>query len=185
MYGMVNEGIRTYILREFDEQTWQKICKSAGLNQFDFEKMTSYDDGVTYELVGAICDHTGLEAAEVLKIFGEYWVEFAGASNFGHLMRMAGDSFLDRVRGLDDMHERILLSMPHLTPPSFELEETDKSAEGQYILRYFSEREGLAHMVIGLLHGLAQETGDRIEVNHITPKSETSDHDVFQISLIK
>ncbi len=182
MYGMVNEGIKTFIVSNHDDQTWHSICERAGIGHTDFERMSSYDDEVTYKLVGAICDHTGLEADEVLRVFGNYWIEFAGGSNFGNLMRLAGNTFLERLDGLDDMHDRILVSMPHLKPPSFELEPTEQ--EGVHRLHYYSPREGLTAMVIGLLHGLAADTGEEISVHHAMSRAEGADHDVFEIRLL-
>lgn len=181
MYGMVNEGIRTFIVNAHDEGTWASICRAANIDQQSFERMASYDDAVTYKLVGAICEHTGRRPQDVLEIFGKYWINFAGGSNFGELMRLAGRNFVERVQGLDDMHDRILLSMPHLKPPSFEIE---AAGNATYLLRYYSDRAGLAPMVIGLLHGLAADTDERIEVHHLRSKSDTLDHDVFEIRLL-
>lgn len=181
MYGMVNEGIRSFIEKNHGPETWTAICKKAGLERAEFERMSSYDDSVTYDLVGAICEHTELQAEEVLKVFGEYWIEFVSDSNFGNLLRLAGNTFVERVNGLDDMHERILLAMPHLKPPSFELEQV---GENSYHLFYYSDRAGLVPMVVGLLYGLAAKSGEKIEVTYITPKSPTSDHDVFEVTLL-
>ena len=178
MYGMVNEGIHTFIKTNYGDDAWKEICSKAGLNRSEFERMASYDDAITYSLVGAIVEQTGLSQEEVLKVFGSYWIEFVSQSNFGRLLRVAGDNFVDRINGLDDMHDRILLSMPHLKPPSFELEET---GENTYKLHYYSEREGLCPMVMGLLYGLAQDTGEQIEVEHLPPTPETTDHEVFKI----
>jgi hypothetical protein len=181
MYGMVNEGIRTFILDNHGSEAWRTICAKAGVEELEFERMSSYDDTITYNLVGAICDYTGLAARDVLCVFGKYWIEFAGASTFGTLMRLSGKSFVDQLKGLDDMHDRILLSMPHLKPPSFEVDQVSKDT---CLLHYYSDRDGLAPMVEGLLHGLAAKTGERIEVRQVTPKSDTSDHDVFEIRLL-
>ena len=181
MYGMVNEGIRTFVVNNYDEATWRKICADAGLEQTEFERMENYRDATTYQLVGAVCAHTGLSAAEVLETFGEYWVEFANASPFANLMRLAGETFADRVRGLDDMHERIQLSMPHLKPPTFDIEE---AGDGVWRVRYYSEREGLAPMAIGLLYGLAADTGEKIAVAHVAGKSDDLDHELFEVTLI-
>lgn len=180
MYGMVNEGVRTFILSNHGQDTWAAICASAGVDTTEFDRMISYDDAVTYGLVGAICDHTGLDAAEVLEIFGRYWIEFAGASTYGNLMKLAGRSFVEKLENLDDMHERIQATMPHLRPPSFELSQTGDTS---YLLDYHSSRDGLNHMVIGLLHGLAAETGEKIDVKQVRSKAETSDFDSFEIIL--
>lgn len=181
MYGMVNEGIRSFIEKNHGPETWLAICEKAGLERFEFERMSSYDDAVTYNLVGAICEHTGMSAEDVLKVFGTYWVEFVSDSNFGSLLRLAGNTFVERVNGLDDMHDRILMAMPHLKPPSFELEPMGGDT---YHLSYYSDRESLVPMVIGLLHGLAAETGEKISVTHITPKTATFDHDLFEVKLL-
>ncbi len=181
MYGMVNEGIREFIVKNHDEATWKTICERAGVSCDSFERMESYDDKITYDLVGAIVSHTGLTVHEVLEVFGAYWVDFAGHSTFGNLMQFAGDTFLKRLEGLDDMHARIQLSMPHLKPPSFELEEL---GEQRYLLHYYSQRDGLEPMVIGLLHGLAKETGQQITVRQITDTPDATDHGVFEITLL-
>lgn len=181
MYGMVNEGIRTFILKHHGEEAWQAVCKRASVSNQQFDGMTSYDDSITYRLVGAICEHTGLSVDEVMTEFGSYWVDYAGGSEFGNLMKLAGDNFLERLDGLDAMHARIQLSMPNLKPPSFKTEEvTDRT----YLLHYFSHRTGLDSMVLGLLHGLADETGAKIQVRQVAEKSDTIDHSVFEIVLL-
>lgn len=181
MYGMVNEGIRQFIEENHGEAAWKSICKKASVDITQFERMASYDDKLTYDLVGAISDHTDLPAEDVLNVFGDYWVSYAKASAFGNLLQLSGKTFVERIEGLDDMHDRILISMPHLKPPSFEIEEI---GENTYHLHYYSEREGLAPMVVGLLHGLAKDTGETISVEHVTRKSDASDHDVFEVTLI-
>ncbi len=180
MYGMVNEGVHALVASIYGEQAWEEICTRAGLQRAKFELMSTYEDEVTYDLVDAICAKTGLAPEEVLETFGKYWIKYAGASAYGSLMRLSGRTFIERIMGLDDMHERILLSMPHLKPPSFDLEEVES---GIFHLHYFSVREGLAPMVIGLLHGLASETGETVEVRIIERKGASSDHDVFEIRL--
>ena len=39
MYGMVNEGIRAYILENAGEETWNHIAAKAGLEMREFETM--------------------------------------------------------------------------------------------------------------------------------------------------
>lgn len=178
MYGMVNEGIHTFIVSNFGDEAWQSICAHADIKVTQFDRLGDYDDSVTYSLVGAVAEHTKLPAEKVLNVFGEYWVDFAGHSGFGNLLKLSGPNFVERVRNLDDMHERILMTMPNLKPPSFELEEI---GENTYELSYYSTRPGLAPMVIGLLHGLAAETQEEITVEHTKARAVQSDPDVFRI----
>ncbi|MEO1662176.1 MAG: heme NO-binding domain-containing protein [Pseudomonadota bacterium] len=180
MYGMVNEGIRTFIEDNFGAEAWRSICDDAEIEMTQFDRLGSYDDSVTYSLVGAVAKHTKLTPEKVLNVFGEYWVDYAGQSGLGNLLKLSGNSFVERVKNLDDMHERILMTMPNLKPPSFELEEVEKDT---FDLYYYSDRPGLGAMVIGLLHGLADQTGDKITVEHTQERSAQSDPDVFRIVL--
>ena len=180
MYGMVNEGIRTFVERNFGVEAWNSICGDADIETTQFDRLGSYDDAVTYCLVDAIAKYTELPPENVLKVFGEYWVGYAGQSGFGNLLKISGKNFVERVQNLDDMHERILLTMPNLKPPSFELE---KVGEKTYDLSYYSTRLGLGSMVVGLLHGLAEQTGEEITVKQIQHRSVQSDPDIFRIVL--
>ncbi len=182
MYGMVNEGLRIFVEKEHGSDMWREVCDMAGVEATKFERMTSYHDAVTYALVGAVCQKTGKSADEVLQPFGSYWVDFAGQSNFGTFLRLAGNTFVERIKGLDDMHDSILLSMPHLKPPSFEIAEIGADT---YELSYYSEREGLSPMVIGLLYGLAAETKEKIKVEQTVQKAAVSDPDVFEVTLLR
>ena len=182
MYGMVNEGIHTFIQTNFGNDAWHSICQDADIDLTQFDRMASYDDAITYNLVGAVAKHTDLPPEKVLNVFGEYWVDFAGKSGFGNLLKLSGDSFIERVQNLDDMHERILMTMPELKPPSFEIEQI---ASDIYELNYYSTRPGLAPMVIGLLKGLAEKTGETIKVELTHAREDQDDPDVFRIEVVK
>ena len=178
MYGMVNDAVRTFIVTNHGEDAWCKICDDAEVSTREFEQMLTYDDDITYRLVGAISAHLGADAAKVLEVFGQYWPEYAKGTAVGNMIKFGGASFIDTLQSLDEMHQRVKIAMPDLRPPSFELETTGDDA---YRLHYFSEREGLAPMVVGLLHGLAVQHAVLIEVQHVEHKNAAGGHDVFAI----
>lgn len=178
VYGLVNNGIRQFVVENHGEDAWREICADAGLSEDKFESMLSYEDAVTYDLVGAISRRLELSGSQVLEVFGKYWVDYAGSTSIGKVMEFQGESLIERLSGLDDLHERVRLAMPHLVPPSFEFEE---GADGVHMLHYFSEREGLQDMVIGLLHGMSEQTGEKISVRMIESRGSGADHDVFEI----
>lgn len=180
MYGLVNNGVRTFVLESHGEETWQDICAKAGTSHDEFETMTAYDDALTYSMVGAVSETLDLPSDKVLEVFGEYWVGYAKSTAIGRLIDQGGETLWDRIRGLDDMHERIQMTMPDLEPPSFDLEELD---DGSCHLHYYSKREGLAPMVIGLLHGLAEECGVSVDIQHLQSKADGMDHDVFGLRI--
>lgn len=181
MYGLVNNGVRNFVLENYGEDTWSEICAKASVDADEFETMAAYDDAVTYALVGAVSSTLDVPAEKVLEIFGDYWVGYAKSTAVGKLIDQGGDTLWERLRGLDDMHERIQMTMPDLAPPSFDLEDM---RDGTHRLHYFSERDGLAPMVVGLLHGLATECGVKIKVDHLSLRSEGADHDVFGLMIL-
>ncbi len=61
MYGLVNQAIEEFVLKNFDEATWENIKQKANYLQPGFISMESYDDAVTYNLVGA--------ASEILNYY--------------------------------------------------------------------------------------------------------------------
>lgn len=161
MYGMVNQGVRAFIVENFGQRDWSEICQSVGLSDDEFEAMATYPDAVTYDIVKTISSKYDMPASQVLEVFGAYWVDYSGQTAIGQLLRFGGNDLLERLDGLNELHERIKLSMPHLKPPSFDFVEL---AENVFSLRYFSDREGLESMVMGLVRGLSEQTGQAIEL---------------------
>lgn len=178
MYGLVNNGIETFVTENFGANIWADVCKSANTPTTAFDQAQVYDDALTFDLVAAISDHLGKSQDEVLEVFGSYWVGFARATPIGALMSFAGSSFLEVLDSLDDMHQRMMAAMPHLKPPSFELEHIEGN---HYRLHYYSVREGLAPMVVGLIHQLAATHGEEISLSQSRSRTDGADHDTFDM----
>lgn len=175
MYGLVNQAVEDLAVRVGGPELWSKIVERAGIDVPVFVAMSTYDDDVTYKLVEAASEVLGLSQAEVLEAFGEHWILYTGSQGYGPMMSAMGTTLPQFLGNLDAMHSRIALSMPALKPPSFACEEL---GEGRLLVRYWSERAGLAPMVTGLLKGLA----DRFDLDLTVTAQERSadaDHDSF------
>lgn len=182
MYGMVNQGIRAYIVENAGEDVWQDIVAEAGLDTSEFETMLAYDDSITYKLVGATSQVLGIAANRVLEAFGEYWIDFSASTAIGKLIAFNGETFVEQLDGLNEMHAKIKVSMPHLNPPSFEVEE---QLDGAFRIHYRSDRDGLQPMVIGLLKGLAQASGETVTIELHESRMDGADHDVFLVRMTR
>ncbi len=176
MYGLVNKAVRDLVCSSYGEDTWADIVKLAGLDIDSFVSMESYDDAVTYKLVGAASERLEITPAQVLEAFGEYWTKFTVSEGYGDLITKSGSSVEEFLGNLDNMHARVELSFPALRPPSFRLERTDDGL----MLHYMSDREGLAPMVIGLLRGLGTHFNEEVEVAQVKVRAEHG-HDVFHL----
>ena len=125
-----------------------------------------------------ISDKEKANPEAVYEAFGEYWTTYTAEAGYGELMRSAGKTLPEFLRNLDLLHTRVKMSFPHLVPPSFTV--TDETADS-LVLHYYSSRQGLAPLVVGLLRGLGDRFGVAVtvsqeRVDHPTP------HEVYHLS---
>jgi hypothetical protein len=178
MYGLVNKAIEQMICTQFGEETWEAIKERAGIDVDAFINMEGYPDEVTYQLVRAASSVLEISPAAVLEAFGAYWVTYTAAEGYGVLLDLAGATLPEFLRNLDHLHARVGLTFTHLQPPSFQcIDERDDSLQ----LHYYSSREGLAHLVIGLLKGLGHRFNTDVAITHTQARGDTANHDTFLV----
>jgi hypothetical protein len=180
MYGMVNRAFKDLISERFGETTWQEIRAKAGVEVDEFTSMSTYDDAITYDLAGAASEVLDTPIEELLRVFGHYWIEFAGKSSYAILLEQAGKTMGEVLGGLDEMHTRLALSFTELRPPSFRV----LSDDGETImLQYVSFRPALVPFVCGLVEGLADRLKVQVTVTHVEASSEDKPADLLRIQV--
>ena len=179
MYGLVNQAIEDLARQLGGEGLWARIKGRAGVDVEAFVGMEPYPDDVTYRLVQAAAAELEIPPAAVLEAFGRHWILYTGRSGYGALFETMGATMPEFLGNLDAMHARVTLSMPELRPPSFLCETL---YDGQLVLQYWSERDGLAPMVSGLLKGLAELFDLEASVTHTLDRAWGADHDEFLIT---
>jgi hypothetical protein len=178
MYGLVNQAIRDMICVNHGEEVWTRVRQAADVEVEQFEGMEPYPDDLTHRLVMAASVELQASPHDLLRAFGEFWVTYTAAADYGPLMDMAGSSLPEFLRNLDDLHARVGVNFPQLVPPSFDAEELER---GSMHLHYHSKRQGLAPMVIGLVEGLGDRFSTPVEVEQLACRTEGADHDVFAV----
>lgn len=178
MYGLVNQMVQDYVTTHHGAAVWAKVAVAANLDSVPFLLSAPYPDALTYTLVGATCAETGLPAHEVLVGIGHFFTGFAGSRGYDDLMRAAGGSFPTFLTNLDRLHSQLGNIFPELRPPSFRVSDATEDA---LRLHYYSTREGLAPMVIGLMHSLGDRFNLHIAVQHVVARGDDRDHDEFAI----
>lgn len=179
MYGLVNKAIEDLALSIGGEETWKRIKNEAGVDVLGFVSMDAYPDQMTYALVGAASKVLDMPAEEILRAFGRHWVLYTARQGYGPLLNSAGNSIGEFLANLDALHARVGLTMPDLRPPSFEVE----PAGDNFVVRYFSEREGLAPMVVGLLEGVGERFGYEVRVTQRAAR-DTGGYDEFMLEVL-
>jgi hypothetical protein len=178
MYGMVNQAVEQMLVRRFGETMWFQIREKAGVDEEVFISNESYPDELTYNLIGAAQACTGVAAGEILEWLGEFWILETAQRGYGHLMKSSGKTFAEFIHNLPNFHTRIVLMYPQLQPPKFKVVDVDAHT---LELHYYSERQGLAPFLLGLLKGLGKMFAVTLEITPTAQRSEVGDHDVFMI----
>jgi len=180
MYGLVNKAIEQMVCRDHGDAVWQAIKQEAGVQVEAFVSNASYDDDVTYRLVGAASKVLQAPAEQILAGFGEYWVLHTALESYGPLMRAHGKTAREFLLKLPVFHDRVQMIFPELRPPEFECTDvTDDSL----VLHYRTPRPaGLEPFVTGLLSGIGEMFGTPLTVQLLEDRSQGADHSVFQVS---
>lgn len=178
MYGLVNRAIEQLVVSLKGEAVWQQICERAGVGSEGFVAMCPYHDDVTFQLVGAVSEALAMSPEQVLQAFGEYWILYTADEGYGELMQAGGDTLREFLGNLNDMHGRIETVFPQMRLPRFYVHDV---GPGEYTLHYESERQGLAPMVVGLVHGLARRFKQPVDVRQLQCRTQGSRDDVFSI----
>lgn len=178
MYGLVNRAIHELIASNYDDATWERIRIGAGIEQDVFLSMETYPDEVTNSLVGAAAKELHVSPDEVLRRFGEFWIDYASRHGYRDLLRARGESLFGFIARLDELHSRLSLVFPRLRPPSFR---TEILSPTQMRLHYISEREGLAPFVVGLIHGVAKVFAHPVRIEHTKRRDQGHSHEEFLV----
>lgn len=178
MYGLVNKAIQDMVCDRFGEETWKEIKQKAEIAEEVFISMEGYPDDLTHKLVKAASVVLGLSSEEIMQAFGEFWVQYTAQEGYGEMMDMSGDTLPEFLENLDNLHARVGISFPKLTPPSFECSDMK---EDSLSLHYRSTREGLTPMIIGLVKGLGTRFDTEVDVTQIHSRDEGNDDDKFLV----
>jgi Haem-NO-binding len=179
MYGLINQGMHDLAVQIGGDELWREIKSRADVGLEAFVGMDTYPDDVTYRLVEAASAAIGISPTDVLRAFGKHWILYTARRGFGAIFDTMGRSLPTFLANLDTMHARLSLSMPEMRPPSFVCEQL---SDDRIRLEYWSERAGLAPMVVGLLEGLGEMYGVTVAVDQTVDRVDGADHDEFMIT---
>ncbi|MFQ6537331.1 MULTISPECIES: heme NO-binding domain-containing protein [Aphanothece] len=175
----MNRAIQQMVCTHHGEELWQRIKERADLADLDFfSTYQAYPDDVTHRLVAAASEELGLTPAEIMQAFGEYWITYTASEGYEQLLESTGETLPEFLDHLDTLHARAGLAFPELKPPSFRCQHgEDQSLD----LEYRSSRQGLAPMVVGLLHGLGRRFRTLVTVEQTAARAQGDQQDLFHI----
>ncbi|XP_033920695.1 guanylate cyclase soluble subunit beta-1 isoform X2 [Melopsittacus undulatus] len=181
MYGFVNHALELLVIRNYGPAVWEDIKKEAQLDEEgQFLVRIIYDDSKTYDLVAAASKVLNLNAGEILQMFGKMFFVFCQESGYDTILRVLGSNVREFLQNLDALHDHLATIYPGMRAPSFRCTDAEKGKG--LILHYYSEREGLQDIVIGIIKTVAQQIhGTEIDMKVIQQRNEECDHIQFLI----
>ncbi len=179
MYGLVNKAIEQMVCRDHGVATWHEIRARAGVLTEAFISTQGYPDDVTYRLVAAASAVLDAPAEQILLGFGEFWVLETALKSYGSMMRAGGRNVREFLIKLPQLHDRVTMVYPELSPPRFTCSDvTDTSLR----LHYSTARPaGLEPFVVGLIHGIGRMFSQPVEVRMTEDRNAGAAHSVFDV----
>jgi len=164
------------------QEAWERIKARAGIDVDVFISNEGYPDAITYQLVGAASEVLQLPADQILEAFGEHWVLKTAQAGYGGMMKSAGRTLPEFLMNLNNLHTRVSMIFPRLKPPRFECTEVTANS---LRMHHYTDRPGLAHFVVGLVHGLGKMFQTPATATLIESRTNGADHDVFVVAWVQ
>ncbi|EAQ96636.1 heme NO-binding domain-containing protein [Congregibacter litoralis] len=183
MYGLINSALQDMVVTHFGEEQWKKVHQRSGVAEDSYLTMRRYDDESTYQLAAAASEVLEAPIDTCMEMFGKHWVDAIAIKHYASLMDATGIDTVGFLHNLNSLHDRIASTFLDYVPPEFRVEDSDKDA-GKHFVHYYSERKGLTSFVTGLLGGLAEHFGDKLEIVAVSIDDDgEGTHSVFELSI--
>lgn len=180
MYGLLNRAIQELVETSFGRETWESVVRKVNHDSFGFIAMKKYPDELTYDLVGAVSEETGMAPEAVMEAFGEFWTVYTGHVGYKDIMSMMGPDPITFLGNLDGMHARVASIYTEMDPPKFVI----RPIEGnRYELEYHSHRPGLWPVVVGLVRGVGKLYDTTMDVRLVEAKTVPVGYDRFELTV--
>lgn len=186
MYGIVNKVISDYIITNHGIETWQAVKTDAAVEIENFVLNEIYPDEVTFSLLESTAKILDLSMRDLSLILGKHWVLGADLVNAKLYMCSGAPDLKTFLQLLPVLHSRVMLVYPKAKAPEFR---STVIADDVLVVDYFSERTGFEDYLEGLLMGLAEYYGERIDIkllgSHVSDHDAVRNHSVFEVRWAK
>ena len=174
----MNKALESFAESRMGAVRLESLKTRLGRKGLFFISVEAYPDAETYNLVNALAAEEGSSPERLLVDFGEYWLEYATKSEFGHLLGLMGNDFVCFFENINEIHAPINYCFPKLNPPAFQVE---KKGEREFLLHYTSNREGLAPMVVGFIKGTGKRFGHQPVITTVQQAQRGSGTTIFHV----
>ncbi len=163
MHGLINRSIQCFLRDTYGGEAWAAIAAAAELGFDNFEALLSYDFAQTDAVLTAAAAHLASPRDILLEDLGVYLVSHPNVQALRRLLRFGGETFVEFLHSLDELHDRARLAVPDLQMPVLELRD---HAGGAYTLLVRHDHPGFGHVMVGVLRAMADDYGALAFLEH-------------------
>jgi hypothetical protein len=178
---MLNRGLQGFVHDFYGSDRWEEACLAADLPFFSFESMLHYDDDLTSRLLETLSIVLDRSKSEILEDFGTYVVSHEDLVPIRRLLRFGGETFVDFLHSLDDVHARMKVAMPNLEVPKLSLE---VRGDDRFVVHYEFTKPGYGAVILGILRGMADDYGTLVTIEQISKSKGPLDREKMDIRLV-
>ncbi|CUJ87131.1 Heme NO binding protein [Ruegeria denitrificans] len=179
MHGLINRAIQSFVCATYGQSCWLYVTEMAELGFSEFEAMLVYDDCMTVQVLDALCADLKRPRAEILEDLGTYLVSHTKMEDLRRLLRFGGVTYVDFLHSLDDLSDRVRLSVSDLCLPALELIEVTPT---EYQLYCHPGLPGYPSVMVGILRAMADDYGALAMLSHDGREGEA---EVISIVLVE
>jgi hypothetical protein len=125
--------------------------------------MLTYDTAETLAVLDAAAARLAKPRAALLEDLGTYLVSHPNVDSLRRLLRFGGETFVEFLHSLDELHDRARLAVPDLDMPVLEIAD---QGGGCFTLAVASPRRASAMSSSGILRAMADEYGALVFLEH-------------------
>jgi len=164
MKGIINRGIQEMVEASYGTEIWENIKCLAGCEEPFFAVSLDYPDGMTFALVKAVSDVSGMPVETVLAEYGKYVVQHTLKKHYPTYFTLAGTSPREFLLSRERIHSQATPRISKAAPPKFTYEELP---DGRLLIHYDSSRK-LCAVLRGLILGVGMLFRQELEVRETT-----------------
>ncbi|MFY0686774.1 MAG: heme NO-binding domain-containing protein [Cyclobacteriaceae bacterium] len=158
MHGYIINQFALFLISIRKLDSWEQLAGSCGL-PLPVDSKSQYENAVFDELLSTYSQSVAIEESELLNEFGRFLIKSLLESKELNIQRDIVQLLIDSKAELDYLLD------PHfheIIPNLQAIRVTDSRVE----IIYHTGRD-LPELGIGLIEGLAEYTGDRVDVSHM------------------
>lgn len=154
MYGVINAALQHYVCTAHGLSLWERAARRSGVPHLRFEPMLHYEDTLTHRALDAVARELQITQEDLLEDVGVFLVTHSKTQWLHRLLRFSGENYVDFLRSLPDLPNRITIAAFDIGVPLITL---DQGSGLDFTLRLtpHENTDIWIHILAGLLRAMA------------------------------